>query len=153
MNLIKTCPSCNKKIRFPIDKGKIKVKCSCGYSFVADPDDTSIYKNGKFDLEGKKKHQSGLISRIEKACRSVLKGKSPGDVIINSFLNAKYKLQNFRLLPGSEQKKIILIFIAVMIIIIAVIVLITSIGEKPGENVVLKKINPVACYEFRVEHC
>ncbi len=142
MNLIKTCPSCKKKIRFPIDKGKIKVKCGCGYSFVADPDDTSIYKNGEFDLKGKKRKHSGFFSRLGKAYGSALKGKSPGDIIINSFLNAKYKLQNFRLLPGSEKKKIILIFIAFMIIVLAIIVILASMGRKPGENVVLLKNVP-----------
>jgi hypothetical protein len=137
MNLIKTCPSCGKKIRFPLDKGKIKVKCTCGYSFVADPDDTSIYKNGEFDLKGKKSLRPGLFSWVRRLFNSSSTEIFTWNHIINSLLNAKYKIQNFRLLPASEQKKILSIVFAVTIIIIAVILIITSIFNKPDENVVV----------------
>ena len=99
MNFIINCPSCSSKLRFPIDKGKLKVKCQCGYSFVADPDDTKLYRKGHFDLKNK----------------STLNKKFNFDQIIpkliKKFYNIKYKLQNFKLLPTSEQKKIILYFI------------------------------------------
>ncbi len=137
MNLIKKCPSCGKKIRFPLDKGKIKVKCTCGYSFVADPDDTRIYKNGEFDLKNKISSRQGLFSWIGKLFNSSSREKMSWNHIINSILNAKYKLQNFRFLPTSEQKKILTIILVVIIILIAVILVITSILKKPGENVVI----------------
>ena len=50
MYLIKTCPTCKTRLRFPIDKGTIKVTCNCGYSFIANPDNTDIYKDASFDL-------------------------------------------------------------------------------------------------------
>jgi hypothetical protein len=137
MNLIKTCPSCGNKIRFPLDKGKIKVKCSCGFNFVADPDDTSIYKNSEFDLTGKKSSRPGISSWIGNLFKSTSGEKFTWSHIINSLLNAKYKLQNFRLLPTSEQKKILSIVIIIAIIIIAVVLIFISKQNKPGENVVL----------------
>lgn len=54
MYLIKQCPECGKPLRFPIDKGVIKVKCICGNSFFADPDKPDLYKNAQFDLSSKR---------------------------------------------------------------------------------------------------
>ena len=52
MYLIKSCPSCGKRIRFPIDRGRIRVTCECGSTFLADPDDPSLYNDAAFDLQG-----------------------------------------------------------------------------------------------------
>ena len=91
MNFIITCPSCSNKLRFPIDKGKIKVKCQCGYFFIADPDDTKLYKKGNFDIKEKlrKKKEFNLDHIIRQ--------------LIEKIYDLKYKLQNFKLLPTSEQ--------------------------------------------------
>jgi len=115
MHLIKACPSCKKKLRFPIDKGTIKIRCSCGYSFIADPDDTGIYKDATFDLGGPKRRRFAWAPFIR-----FFKGLKPGRIIpgiINNGLKLKYKIQNYRFLPDDEKRKLILI----MGIIVAVI--------------------------------
>lgn len=114
MLYIKTCPECNRNIRFPLDKGKIKVKCACGYSFIADPDDKSLYRTGKFDLNKNNK-------------RNHINLKQFPDSIIKKLFNAKYTLQNFRLLPSSEQRRIILYLIGYIVLIIGIIYFISSI--------------------------
>jgi hypothetical protein len=106
MYLIKTCPDCKTKIRFPIDKGTIRVKCACGYNFIADPDGTDIYKDASFDLS----HSScGLkkMSPLKNAINNI-KINQVIPSVINRVLDVKYKLLNFRLLPDAEKKKIIL---------------------------------------------
>lgn len=110
MYLIKKCPSCNKKIRFPIDKGKIQVKCSCGYSFTADPDNPELYNNASFDIYHKSEKgrifKPGIISRS-----------------VNRIINLRYKLQNFKLLPSAEQNRIITI-IGIIVIILSIVIII-----------------------------
>ena len=121
MYLIKVCPSCKTKLRFPIDKGTIRVKCSCGFDFIADPDDTEMYNNASFDLSrttfGLKK-----LNSFRRAVSGFQFG-AVGPYSINKLLNAKYKIQNVKLLPDSEKKRIILIIIAVMAIIAGLIAL------------------------------
>jgi hypothetical protein len=125
MNFIATCPSCSNKLRFPIDKGKIKVKCKCGYSFIADPDDTDLYKKGKFDLNDKtaRKQKFDLNTLIKE--------------FIEKIYNIKYKLQNFKLLPTSEQKKIILYFLLFLIAIILLFFLMSLSGSNPPEKIII----------------
>ena len=106
MFLIKSCPKCKRKIRFPIDKGEIKVKCVCGYSFNVDPDDPETFKNGKFDLSNGRNRIFSLKGIVEKL-NNQFKKKLNLKFMINKIYDAKYKLQNFKLLPGSEQKKIV----------------------------------------------
>ena len=125
MNFIINCPSCSNKLRFPIDKGKLKVKCQCGFSFVADPDDTELYKRGNFDLKKKS---------------SIMKKLSFEQIIpqlIKKFYNIKYKLQNFKLLPTSEQKKIILYFILFLIAIIVIVFLMKSTISNRPEKIII----------------
>jgi len=107
MYLIKACPSCKKKLRFPIDKGTISIKYSCGYSFIADPDDIDIYKNAVFDLS-RSRCALMTMTPLTRAIGGIKFNRIvPG--IITSGLELKYKLQNFKLLPGDEKRKIILI--------------------------------------------
>ncbi|MCC6275376.1 MAG: hypothetical protein IT569_05940 [Leptospiraceae bacterium] len=50
MYYIRSCPSCDSELRFPIDKGTLIIKCpSCNNSFKIDPDDPSTYNLGRFD--------------------------------------------------------------------------------------------------------
>ncbi|MCU0846336.1 MAG: hypothetical protein MUD12_00430 [Spirochaetes bacterium] len=44
-------------LRFPIDKGKLRIKCRCGASFTADPDDPSLYRDSEFDIKPEKKKE------------------------------------------------------------------------------------------------
>lgn len=120
MYLIKPCPSCGKKIRFPIDKGKIQVKCPCGNSFTADPDDPSIYNDGKIDpaIKPKKSPASFFDKKLKSLNFARIKAKT-----INGFLEYKYRIQNFPLLPDRQKAAIATQIIGIIIILIVVIVL------------------------------
>lgn len=102
MHIIKACPACGRKLRFPIDKGIISVKCLCGHSFVIDPDDTSIYQDASFDIginrEAKRAAAGTGFSYAE------IKGK-----LIRSLLQYKYDLQNIFVLSGKKRIKVICI--------------------------------------------
>ncbi len=123
MYLIKLCPSCNRKLRFPIDKGKIQIKCSCGNQFIADPDDPELFIGSQFDLSSG--NQRGLKTKIADLQKKMdtVSIKSFYKSIIISLLDFKYKLQNFKLLPTSQQIKIIFILFIVILTIASVIYL------------------------------
>jgi len=138
MYLIKTCPGCQARLRFPIDKGIIRVKCSCGYSFIADPDDTGLYKHASFDLSPSSRNQKKR-SPLASAKNSIsLSQVMP--FIITRALSIKYKLLNFKLLPDAEKKKIIvalvLVCAAITIIIIA-IYLLSGATSASGEKIII----------------
>ena len=132
MYLIKTCPSCKTRLRFPIDKGTIMVKCPCGYSFAANPDNTEIYKDAAFDLS---RSTCGLkkMAPLKRAMDS-MKFDQIIPLIINRTLNIKYKIQNFRLLPEMEKKKIILVFGIACAMIVGVIVTLYMITHMSNSN-------------------
>ncbi len=121
MYLIKVCPSCKTKLRFPIDKGTIRVKCSCGYNFVADPDNTEMYNNASFDLS----RTTFGLKKLNSLRRAVsgLQFSNFGPYAINKFLNAKYKIQNFKLLPDSEKRQIIITLFLVIAVIAGIMAL------------------------------
>jgi len=137
MYLIKVCPECKTKIRFPIDKGTIRVKCSCGYSFIANPDDTGIYRDASFDLS----HTTPGLKRMTPLRRWIgdirVRGLIP--LTISGALDVKYKIQNFRLLPDAEKKRIVLAFIIIGAVIIAVIAAVYFLkhGSIPPDSVVI----------------
>ncbi len=116
MFLIKPCPSCKRKIRFPIDKGKIKVNCICGYEFIADPDDPDIYRDSRFDLKGSEKSKRKIAERIKSFYRDLDINR-----IINRIYDLKYKFQNFRLLPASEQRRLIMSLVSLFILMLIII--------------------------------
>ena len=120
MFLVKSCPGCGQKIRFPLDRGVIRVNCPCGYSFKADPDDRALYIDATIDLakdseksdisltsafNSVKSYFSSLMKRIT-SFRINLDGLKQ-KIIIN-FYNVKYWLQNYRLHPDSENRRIII---------------------------------------------
>jgi hypothetical protein len=117
MYYIKPCPECGKKLRFPLDKGKLQVKCECGNSFTADPDDTSLYKNGSFDLNDKSR--PAWMNKIENLDYKELSTK-----IISNLLNYKYSLQNFMLLTWKDRGIIVLKTIFALLVVMALIFLI-----------------------------
>ncbi len=96
MFIIKSCPSCGRKLRFPIDRGKIKISCSCGFSFTADPDSPELYKGAEFDLNGRPAEKTS-----EK-----LSGKQKKEKIIQKLYQYRYDIQNFPLLPAKQKLKI-----------------------------------------------
>lgn len=132
MYLIKFCPECKSKIRFPIDKGTIRVKCSCGHSFIANPDDTGIYRDASFDLS----HTAPGLKKMSPLHQWIgdirVKGFAP--FIITGTLNLKYKIQNFHLLPEREKKKIILAFLCVCAGIIGLIITIFFLMRLSGPS-------------------
>lgn len=137
MYLIKTCPTCKTRLRFPIDKGTIKVTCNCGYSFIANPDNTDIYKDASFDLS----HTTGTLKKMAplKSAIDSLRFDQIIPSMINKFLDLKYKVQNFRLLPDAEKTKILLLLFlscAGLIGVIVIIYLLNSMAE-PGGKIII----------------
>ena len=103
-------------LRFPIDRGIIRISCQCGHSLLINPDDTELYKEGKFDLkkDGVDKNNRGLFSSL----KADFKKKVNYSSIINSLLELKYKLQNISLIPDAERNKLIMWFILITAVII-----------------------------------
>jgi hypothetical protein len=122
MFLIKSCPSCKNKLRFPIDKGKLRINCICGYTFIADPDDKNLYLDSVFDLQ-KTTRKSIFADTILKLKR--YNYRESLNSIINAIFQYKYSIQNFRISSVSEQKRIILsiikVIIAVLLFLITII--------------------------------
>jgi len=106
-------------LRFPLDKGIINVKCSCGHSFLADPDNTELYKDGKFDLTGSSSKNKKRLNWKDLHIR-----------FMESFYANKYLLQNYKYLTGVEKRKasiILALCIALSLIaFVGVIVLILT---------------------------
>lgn len=119
MFLTKACPSCGTGLRFPIDKGKIRVRCACGHDFIADPDNPGLYTDARFDVRHEKTGKRTTSRRFRDFFGRVDIGKTRG-AIITGLLAVKYKLQNFRLLPAAEQRRITAI---VAIILLALVLL------------------------------
>ncbi len=117
MHLIKSCPACGSKLRFPIDKGTIRVKCRCGMSFMADPDNPGLYRGAEFDLSYGVRGRSAALRSLDSAMEKL----RPGRIIpslINRALKIKYDLQNFRLLPSSRRHQIIIFSLILLFILL-----------------------------------
>lgn len=105
-------------LRFPIDRGIIKVTCQCGSEMTINPDNTDLYKNGKFDL--------GRDTRRKDNFLSSLKPEINFKKIINSLLEFKYRLQNISLMPDRERNRLLIslfLIITLSIVIIYIIIL------------------------------
>lgn len=133
MHFIISCPSCSKKLRFPIDKGRIKVKCACGYEFIADPDDTELFKKGNFDIGNKKSKKNSTFNKIGKNFFEINFKKMKSD-IINVFLEFKYNIQNFKLLPTNDQKKMFMYIIMIIISITLITYIILFLLSRSSLN-------------------
>jgi len=135
MHLVKRCTVCKNLLRFPIDKNEIRVRCSCGYSFVADPDDPELYKNAQFDLSINKDEISsrGFISNLNKWVEGI-DLKKIYTTGINKLFNLKYKIQNFKHLPTSEQRRFLLLFIFFISTLLLLIYLMTKVFLFLGKN-------------------
>jgi hypothetical protein len=137
MYLIKVCPACKTKLRFPIDKGTIRVKCSCGHSFIANPDDTGMYRDASFDLS----HTSPGLKKLTPLRRWLGDIRARGFLpsLITGVLNLKYKLLNFPLLPGAEKKKIILIILCIGAgsIALAIMIFILTHGTGTPDRIII----------------
>ncbi len=134
MHIIKNCGSCGKKIRFPIDRGRIQVFCRCGFSFEADPDDPELYNNARFDLMAgektrkKKPHQKGRHFDIQQFT----------DELINRFLQIKYKVQNFPVLTARDQRKMAAAAVLIILLLSLLIYLAIELSgptPRPGKIV------------------
>ncbi len=138
MHLIKNCDACGSRLRFPIDKGKIRVRCRCGESFIADPDDPALYRNASFDLSNKNPVGSSFRERAFQRLRSVRSGKII-PALIKGILHVKYTLQNFSVLPGATQKRIVVILILILLLIVLVVYLLVTLTPKsiPREGIII----------------
>ncbi len=119
MFLIRECPSCGRRVRFPIDRGKLRVRCTCGHHFIADPDDPGLYKNARFDLQHDDKKKTAVFGRLL-GHLGTANLKRIRVAIITRLLSLKYKLQNFKLLPAAEQRRIA---VTIIIILLALAIL------------------------------
>ena len=122
IRLIKNCPECGKQLRFPIDGGVIKVKCPCGYSFVADPDNTDIYKDARFDLANERKRPPSKPPLKERVIRGIWQ--------------YRYNLQNIRLLTGKTRRNVIIVTGLIALFLLSVIYLIIILAMPPKEYVI-----------------
>ena len=119
MYVIKPCPNCGAKLRFPINSGTVKVTCKCGYSFIANPDNPRLYSDAVFDLwyDSKPKpkaSQTSIISRV-----------------IERLYSYWYTILNFRLLPTKTQRTIIVIIIIIILLVMALFYLLFSSPPQP----------------------
>lgn len=115
MKYIKDCPSCGRKIRFPLDKGRIKIFCTCGYNTVIDPDDTKLYETGSFDIKPESV-RPGLTENFSASISSLLNNFTWNN-FVNRLLEVKYKLQNLRHLPDRERNRVLLFALALILLI------------------------------------
>jgi hypothetical protein len=118
MKYIKACPVCGRMLRFPIDRGIIKVSCQCGSDMIIDPDNTELYKEGKFDLAGDKK--PGKTENFKKSFRKKVNFKK----IVNSLLEFKYKVQNISLMPDRDRNRLLLSLFTLILLLIFLLYLI-----------------------------
>lgn len=136
MYLIKKCPACGKKLRFPIDRGKIRVACSCGESFIADPDDTSLYAGAAFDLDpGIRRDRAWGIeaagARLKQQVKKFL------DAAIRAAYETRYRLQNFSLLPSADQRKIVIALVLLVAVLFLLGYFICSTAAGPVDDGVI----------------
>ncbi|HON77653.1 MAG TPA: hypothetical protein PK544_04120 [Spirochaetota bacterium] len=128
MFLIKKCSRCGKNVRFPLERGKIRVKCPCGNSFIADPDDPELYKGAQFDLHGNNNNKKSGPGLLKDLFSSPFNFKKQWERAIRSFIDLTYKIQNFSILPSREQRTIILIF---SFIVLAIVILLFLVCNSP----------------------
>ncbi len=122
MHIIKPCPSCGIKLRFPIDAGIVKVRCRCGYSFLANPDDPALYTDATFDLS------------LHKKSKRAFSAKSIVHTIIETMYSYWYTLGNFKILPTKDKIKIIAVAIAVILLSMIIVYYIFFTNPQPPEN-------------------
>ena len=116
MKYIIDCPSCGKSLRFPLDRGKIKIRCGCGYEAVIDPDDTSLYKKGRFDLNPEDSIKDKKKKPVNKTGSLFNK-----DRVLRKLYDIKYSIQNFKHLPDREKYRILLLISLPVLLLIFIL--------------------------------
>lgn len=128
MHLIKPCPHCGRRLRFPIDRGIIRVTCPCGHCFTADPDDTGIYRNASFDLS--RPHVNSSIREIIGRLRG-LDVTTLTRRLITAFLEFTYRIRNFPLLPFPERRRLIVTILLAASLLAAMIIALFALIKRP----------------------
>ncbi|MCL1910731.1 MAG: hypothetical protein FWG13_00795 [Leptospirales bacterium] len=125
IRLIKNCPECGKQLRFPIDRGIIRVKCLCGYSFTLDPDDTGIYKDARFDLSAN-------------AGRGAQPSRKPPlkERVMRGIWQYRYNLQNISLLTGKARRNVIIVTALIVLFFLSILCLILILMTPPQKHVI-----------------
>lgn len=88
------------------------MKCPCGESFIADPDDPALYAGAKFDLTEKKKKKNYSFSGFLKMAV---------DVCMRNLYDFRYRVQNLPLLTGKDRYKTIAVLIAIGALLVAAV--------------------------------
>lgn len=123
MYIIKPCPSCGAKNRFPIHSGTLKVRCRCGHAFIANPDDTSLYADAAFDLKGNKPDKKTLSVEVIKK------------QVIGALYSLWYSLCNFKLLPTRTQIAVSAVIAVLMLLLVLVFYAVfSSAGARPPQG-------------------
>ena len=120
-------------MRFPLEKGKIRVTCTCGFSFMADPDDPGLFKDASFDLGTPAKSEKRRFFDALLSGSGNMSLKKIKTAFIQGLYNYKYKIQNFRLLPTKEKIRMIA-FLAAVIVLIILILYVTFYYQKPARG-------------------
>lgn len=130
MHLVKNCPSCGRKLRFPLEKGTLRVKCRCGQSFIANPDDPALYKGASFDLAHGPGSRGSLAAQFARWKREMEDRDLPGRAV-EFLLQIKYDAQNFRLLPLARRRRLMFIALAVLLALALITYLLLRPGPQP----------------------
>jgi hypothetical protein len=130
MFLVKECPACGRKLRFPIERGKLMVRCACGHRFLADPDAPSLYEGAHFDLSVDGRGKPSIRERM-----AGMRVPGPSEIAeraIKKLYGLKYTLQNFRLLPASKQRTIIITAVSAALALAAIILYVLYRAHAPA---------------------
>ncbi|HNR88958.1 MAG TPA: hypothetical protein PKM65_11520 [Spirochaetota bacterium] len=129
MHIVKRCPACGKNLRFPVDKGKIRVTCVCGTAFTADPDDPRLFDGAAFDMGAQKKPASRPAASV--------RVRALGDAVIQGLYSFTYRVQNFRLLPTREKAQVLLVVVSVAALVAAVLIyFLVNPAPRPNSSVI-----------------
>lgn len=116
MKYITECPECGKSLRFPLDKGKIKIRCGCGYEAVIDPDDTTLYKKGRFDLKTENQSKERNKKPVKNTGFTLSR-----DNIIRKLYDFRYTMQNLKHMPDREKYRVLLMILLPLILLIFIL--------------------------------
>ena len=106
---------------------------------MANPDDPLLYRDSKFDLSPERAGREKI--KAAKTIKNKFENISAKGLYVKAidiFFGFKYKLQNFRLLPTSEQKKIIIrIVMVTSILAIIIYILINNYNNSQEEALII----------------
>ena len=100
MQYIRSCSNCLSELKFPIDRGVIRVRCpECDTSFIVDPDDPVLYTSGRFVVKDPEYNvNSNNIPVLNKSIQNKI------IITIMFIILAGYFLRDCSLMPNKPVK-------------------------------------------------